>query len=156
MFEPREVGKRIQERRKHKGLTPEQPGQACCISVQAVSRWGNGESLPNIGTFPVLCKTLGVSVDELLGINCEPEIQALGARLARRVSHIESGVERNAALMKVLGYLVSLGDGPGTRIAMFRASFPRMDPRVSVSIAAVDWRALRQAMPLQKTSRQPR
>ena len=112
MFDSMEVGRRIKDRRKQKGLTQEQLGQAVCISVQAVSKWENGESLPNIGTFPALCKTLGVSADALLGIDREPEIEALGARLARRVSHIESWEERNVALMKVLGYLVSLGDGP--------------------------------------------
>lgn len=112
MFDPREVGRRIQEQRKQKRLTQEQLAQAVCISVQAVSKWENGESMPNIGTFPALCKTLGASSDALLGIDCEPEIEALGARLARRVSHIESGEERNVALMKVLGYLVSSGDGP--------------------------------------------
>lgn len=69
MFESREVGKRIQERRKQKGLTQEQLGQACCISVQAVSKWENGESLPNIGTFPAFCKTLGVSADALQRIH---------------------------------------------------------------------------------------
>lgn len=69
MFDPREIGRRIQEQRKQKRLTQEQLGQAVCISVQAVSKWENGESMPNIGTFPVLCKTLGVSPDVPLGID---------------------------------------------------------------------------------------
>lgn len=67
MFDPREVGRRIQERRKQKRLTREQLAQAVCISVQAVSRWENGESMPNIGTFPALCKTLGASADARMG-----------------------------------------------------------------------------------------
>lgn len=68
MFDPREVGRRIQEQRKQKRLTQEQLAQAVCISVQAVSKWENGESMPNIGTFPALCKTLGASSDALLEI----------------------------------------------------------------------------------------
>ena len=69
MFDPRGVGRRIQEQRKQKRLTREQLAQAVCIGVQAVSRWKHGESMPNIGTFPVLCKTLGVSPDVPLGID---------------------------------------------------------------------------------------
>ncbi len=67
MFDPREVGRRIQEQRKQKRLTQEQLAQAVCISVQAVSKWENGELMPNIGTFPALCKTLGASSDARLG-----------------------------------------------------------------------------------------
>lgn len=69
MFDSMEVGRRIQDRRKQKRLTQEQLAQALCISVQAVSKWENGESMPNIGTFPVLCKTLAVSADALLEID---------------------------------------------------------------------------------------
>ena len=69
MFDPREVGRRIQEQRKQKRLTQKQLAQALCISVQAVSKWENGESMPIIGTFPALCKTLGASPDVPLGID---------------------------------------------------------------------------------------
>ena len=65
MFDPTELGRRIKDRRKQQGLTQEQLGQAVCISVQAVSKWENGESMPNIGTFPALCKALGASADAL-------------------------------------------------------------------------------------------
>ncbi len=58
MCDPTELGRRIKDRRKQQGLTQEQLGQAVCISVQPVSRWENGESLPNIGTFPALCDAL--------------------------------------------------------------------------------------------------
>lgn len=67
MFDPRKFGRRNQEQRKKNWLIQEQLAQAVCISVQAVSKWENGESMPNIGTFPALRKTLGASSDGRLG-----------------------------------------------------------------------------------------
>ena len=59
MIDPVELGQRIQERRKQQGLTQEQLGNDLLVSPQAVSKWENGESLPDIGTFPALCQSAG-------------------------------------------------------------------------------------------------
>ena len=59
MFDPTEPGRRIQERRKQQGLAQEQLGQAVCISVQAVSKWENGESLPNYRDIPCFVQSAG-------------------------------------------------------------------------------------------------
>lgn len=67
MFDPGAVGRRIREQRKQERLTREQLAQAVCISVLAVPWSENGESMPNIGTFPALCKTLGDSADARMG-----------------------------------------------------------------------------------------
>ena len=115
MFDPTELGRRIKDRRKQQGLTQEQLGQAVCISVQAVSKWENGESMPNIGTFPALCKTLGASADALLGIERETEAETLGVELARQVDCLDNREERHTALMALMGYLTSSGDGPVNR-----------------------------------------
>ena len=45
MTDPVALGRRIQERRKHQGLTQEQLGNDLFVSPQAVSKWENGESL---------------------------------------------------------------------------------------------------------------
>ena len=107
MIDPVELGRRIQERRKHQGLTQEQLGNDLFVSPQAVSKWENGESLPDVGTLPALCKTLGTSADTLLGIDSELGIETLGARLAKRITGLRDKGERHAALMTALGLLVS-------------------------------------------------
>lgn len=60
------LGKRIAELRRRKGLTQEELAQAFGISAQAVSKWENDITCPDIGILPELAGMLGVSVDELL------------------------------------------------------------------------------------------
>ena len=106
MIDPVELGQRIQERRKQQGLTQEQLGSDLFVSPQAVSKWENGESLPDIGTFPALCKALGTSADALLGIDSELGIETLGGKLAQRIGDLRDKEERHAALMTALGFLI--------------------------------------------------
>ena len=106
MIDPVELGQRIQERRKQQGLTQEQLGSDLFVSPQAVSKWENGESLPDIGTFPALCKALGTSADALLGIDSELGIETLGGKLAQRIGDLRNEEERHAALMTALGFLI--------------------------------------------------
>ena len=109
MIDPAELGQRIQERRKQQGLTQEQLGNDLFVSPQAVSKWENGESLPDIGTFPALCKTLGTSADALLGIDGELGIETLGVKLAQRIDDLRDKEEQHAALMTALGFLIPNG-----------------------------------------------
>lgn len=60
------IGNRIQKFRKAKGLTQEELAAKLGLSSQAVSKWENDASCPDISLLPQLCKLLGVTVDELL------------------------------------------------------------------------------------------
>ncbi|MBE5791423.1 MAG: helix-turn-helix transcriptional regulator [Clostridia bacterium] len=60
------LGKRIAQYRKEKGLTQEALAQAMNVSAQAVSKWENDLTCPDIASLPLLSKILGVTVDELL------------------------------------------------------------------------------------------
>ncbi len=60
------LGKRISQYRKEKGLTQEALAQAMNVSAQAVSKWENDQTCPDIASLPLLSKILGVTVDELL------------------------------------------------------------------------------------------
>ena len=60
------IGKRIALLRKEKGLTQEELAQHMGVSPQAVSKWENDQTCPDISALPRLSKLLGVSVDELL------------------------------------------------------------------------------------------
>ncbi len=60
------LGTRIGELRRAKGLTQEQVAEALGLSPQAVSKWENDISCPDITALPPLAKLLGVSVDTLL------------------------------------------------------------------------------------------
>lgn len=61
------MGKRIASLRKKKGLTQDQLAQRLGVTPQAVSKWENDLSCPDISILPDLAKELEVSVDALLG-----------------------------------------------------------------------------------------
>ena len=61
------MGKRISELRKNKGMTQEQLAQQVGVTAQAVSKWENDLSCPDISILPQLAEALGVTTDELLG-----------------------------------------------------------------------------------------
>ena len=61
------MGKRISELRKNKGMTQEQLAQQVGVTAQAVSKWENDLSCPDISILTQLAEALGVTTDELLG-----------------------------------------------------------------------------------------
>ena len=60
------IGNRISKYRKEKGLTQEELAGKLGVSSQAVSKWENDASCPDISLLPQLCKLLGITTDELL------------------------------------------------------------------------------------------
>ena len=60
-------GQRLARLRKEKGLTQEEVASRIVISPQAVSKWENGNSEPDLNTLNQLADIFNVSVDELLG-----------------------------------------------------------------------------------------
>ena len=60
------IGKRISENRKRKNIKQDELAEMLCVSPQAVSKWENDLSCPDISLLPKLSKTLGISVAELL------------------------------------------------------------------------------------------
>ena len=67
------LGSRITKYRKEKGLTQEMLAEQLGVSPQAVSKWENDISCPDISLLPKLSEILGISVDELLSGKKEPE-----------------------------------------------------------------------------------
>ena len=60
------IGNRIAKYRKEKGLTQEGLAEKLGVSSQAVSKWENDASCPDISLLPHLCGELGITTDELL------------------------------------------------------------------------------------------
>ena len=53
--------------RTQKGLSQEELAEKIFVTRQAVSRWENGETVPNIDTLKLLSKFFDVSINTLLG-----------------------------------------------------------------------------------------
>lgn len=80
-----QIGSRIAERRKSKGITQEELANYLGVSKPAVSKWESGQSYPDILLLPELAAYFNVSIDELVGYEPQmthEEIQKLYRRLA--------------------------------------------------------------------------
>ena len=62
-MEPKDI---LLELRTQKGLTQEELAEKIYVTRQAVSRWENGDTVPNTETLKVLSKFYGVSINTLL------------------------------------------------------------------------------------------
>ena len=60
------IGSRIAGARKAKDMTQEELANILGVSSQAVSKWENDASCPDISLLPRLAKELGLTTDELL------------------------------------------------------------------------------------------
>lgn len=60
------TGKFIAELRREKGLTQEMLGKKLGVTNKTVSRWENGNYMPDIEMFQELSELFGVSINELL------------------------------------------------------------------------------------------
>lgn len=60
------IGNRVAKYRKEKGMTQEGLAEKLGVSSQAVSKWENDASCPDISLLPQLSKELGITTDELL------------------------------------------------------------------------------------------
>ena len=61
------LGKRIMRHRKALGLTQDQLAEQLGITAQAVSKWENDQSCPDIAMLPKLSTIFGITADQLLG-----------------------------------------------------------------------------------------
>ncbi len=83
------LGSKIAELRKKNAVTQEEFAEYLGVTPQAVSKWENGTSCPDIMLLPKISEFLGVSIDELMGVKgspnkeyeCPPEIDKLKLRI---------------------------------------------------------------------------
>lgn len=60
------VGTLIKELRKKNGLTQEKFAEKYCVTYQAVSKWENGKSIPDIALLKQICDDYNVDINDLL------------------------------------------------------------------------------------------
>lgn len=69
-----QIGRLIYDKRKELGLTQQELADRLQITNKAVSKWENGDGMPDINLLSPLAAELGLSVDELLSgeeeVNC--------------------------------------------------------------------------------------
>ncbi len=66
MTEEIKIGEMLKELRRSKGVSQENLAELCGVSMQAVSKWENGQSFPDITFLPKLAGYFQVTIDTLL------------------------------------------------------------------------------------------
>ena len=65
-------GERLKEIRDDKNISMSELARQIGTSQQNISRWESGEIVPSADTIVMLCKSLNVSSDFLLGLSDNP------------------------------------------------------------------------------------
>lgn len=90
------IGNRISKYRKAKGMTQEELAAIMGVSSQAVSKWENDASCPDISLLPQLCKVLGITTDELLTGNSN-EVKLIPVNQRKSLDELTLRVRANSA-----------------------------------------------------------
>ena len=65
-MDQQKIGKFIANLRKEKEYTQEQLAEKLNVSNKSISRWENGNTMPDLSLIPKLCEILDISINELL------------------------------------------------------------------------------------------
>ena len=90
------IGNRITTYRKKKSMTQEALAEKLGVSSQAVSKWENDLSCPDISLLVPLCDILGISTDELLS-GKNNEVRVLPTNERKSLEELTLRVKVNSA-----------------------------------------------------------
>jgi len=90
------LGSRISKYRKEKGLTQEALAEHMGVSSQAVSKWENDISCPDIALLPRLSRILGVTTDELL-TGCDSKVRMVPEEQRKSLDELVMRIRVNSA-----------------------------------------------------------
>ncbi|MEK4061552.1 MULTISPECIES: helix-turn-helix domain-containing protein [unclassified Paenibacillus] len=72
-----EIGKKIKTLRLQKGMTQEELATKLNMSSQAISKWENNVTMPDIQILPELSVILGVTIDELFALTDDTHLERI-------------------------------------------------------------------------------
>ena len=97
-----DVGKRIANRRKERGLTQLQLAERLNVSNRTVSKWENGDGYPDITILPNLSDILGISIDEL--IRGEKSYENPGKKQADTDEYSDNSTATKVTVLNVVSF----------------------------------------------------
>lgn len=98
------LGERISELRKGRGITQEQFAKIMGVSPQAVSKWENDVSCPDISMLPQIADFFHISIDELLKGEQKQETRQVPESERKSLSQLSVKVrveEKNGNVIRV-------------------------------------------------------
>mgnify|MGYP004653942007 FL=1 len=124
------VGNFIMNKRKELGMTQQQLADKLKVSFQAVSKWENGITYPNIEILYELAITLNVTVDEIL-VGSEKETEGLSySKAGIDITYTDTIKREMAKHLETSDVRVLNGLGPFA--SLYDINFPRINEPVLV------------------------
>jgi len=84
----KDLGSRIAILRKERGLTQTQLGEMIGVSQQQIVSFEKGRRKVPVSALPKLSETLGISVEELIGIDAKPGKRGPTPKLQRQLERL--------------------------------------------------------------------
>lgn len=97
-----EIGKQIKSLRQKKGITQEELAKYLQISCQAVSKWENGTSSPDISLLPIISVYFGVAIDDLFKLPQKEQFERISNML------VNEGSISNETFLSTEKYLLNI------------------------------------------------
>jgi len=95
-----ELGKKIKQLRLNKGVTQEVLATALGVTYQAVSRWENETTMPDISLLPQISVFFGVSIDELFEFTEESQYERIENMLNEKASLTDTEFENAKSFLE--------------------------------------------------------
>ena len=89
------IGRFIAEKRKEKNFTQEQLAEKLCVTAKTISKWENGNYMPDISLLQPLSEELGVTLNELLSgeeLKAENYQKKLEENIINTISYKEGSI----------------------------------------------------------------
>lgn len=104
------IGKFIAELRKENNLTQEQLASTLEVSNRTISKWENGNCMPDYSILPTLCETLHITINELLSgekLTEENYQKKLEENLILNMAELKKRTKKTFSLIfKIIGSLL--------------------------------------------------
>ena len=75
--ESMELGNKIKQLRQKSGLTQDQLASKLGVTAQAVSKWENSVTMPDITLLPQIAIEFGVTIDDLFNLTLEQKLERI-------------------------------------------------------------------------------
>ena len=94
------LGEKIKSLRKQKNISQEVFANYLGVSFQAVSKWENGNTMPDVTIIPAIASFFGVSTDELFDFNLFETEKHVEAICAESLSYRNSDVAKSEEILR--------------------------------------------------------
>ena len=94
------IGRQIRIHRLHCSMTQEKLAELLCVTPQAVSKWENGVSYPDITLLPELSAALGIKIDELFETSLDTHLRRIEQMMENDVALSREDFDYAEGLLK--------------------------------------------------------